>query len=93
MITFLLFVVVLALPPLWLFVRTRPRTSRPDLLRRFNALIFFVTSFSGAAVWIAVSQSGEVRDQYIAVIAAVAAASTALLIGALARLLVFRKLG
>lgn len=93
MIMFLVFVVALALPPLWLFVRTRPATSRPDLLRRFNALILFVTAFSGAAVWIVVGQSGEVRAQYIAIIAAVATASTALLIGALARLLVFRKLG
>lgn len=98
MIVFIVFVVALALPAVWLFARTRPATARPDLLRRFNAAAWGIAAFAGSLVWIRLSGTsaqgvaGE-GASYVAVIGGVAIGSTLLLIAALVRLLVFRRLG
>ena len=55
MIVFIVFVVALALPAVWLFARTRPATARPDLLRRFNAAAWGVAAFAGSLAWIQLS--------------------------------------
>jgi len=92
MIMFFVFIVVLALPPLWLFAKTRPSTSRVDALRRFNACTWFLTLLAGSLVWLYATSQGPTASPYIAIIAAVALGSTVLLFGALVRFLVFRRL-
>jgi len=97
MIVFIVFVVALALPAVWLFARTRPATTRVDLLMRFNAAAWGIAAFSGCAVWIylsGASAQGVEGDgsSYVAVVGGVAIGSTVLLAAALVRLLVFRRL-
>jgi len=98
MIVFIVFVVALALPAVWLFARTRPATVRVDLLRRFNAAAWGVAAFAGCLVWMQLSGtsaqgSASEGSSYVAVIGGVAVGSTVLLVAALVRLLVFRRLG
>lgn len=96
MILFLVFIVVMALPAVWLFARTKPATSRVDLLRRFNAFTWFFVMFTGAATWIYLTQ-GSARgatpgvSPYLAIIGTVASGSGVLLLAALVRILVFRR--
>jgi hypothetical protein len=92
MIMFLVFIVVLALPPLWLFAKTRPSTTHVDTLRRFNACAWFLTLFAGSVVWIYARSQGPADSPYLAIVAGVALASTVLTLGALVRFLVFRRL-
>lgn len=96
MILFLVFVVVMALPAVWLFARTKPATNRPDLLRRFNAFTWFLVMFTGASAWIYLSrnsvQGGAPSvSPYLAIIGTVASGSGVLVLAALARILVFRR--
>ena len=98
MIVFIVFVVALALPAVWLFARTRPATSRVDLLRRFNAVAWGIAAFAGSLAWIRLSGTSAQAvpsegSSYFAVIGGVAIGSTVLLVAALVRLLVFRRLG
>jgi len=92
MIMFFIFIVVLALPPLWLFAKTKPSTTRVDALRRFNACAWFLTLFAGSVVWIYARSLGPVGSPYLAIVAGVALGSTVLMLGALVRFLVFRRL-
>ncbi len=96
MILFLVFVVVMALPAVWLFARTKPATSRVDLLRRFNAFTWFLVLFSGASAWIYLTQGAAQGvppgvSAYLAIIGTVASGSGVLLLAALVRILVFRR--
>lgn len=96
MILFLVFIVVMALPAVWLFARTKPATSRVDLLRRFNALTWFFVMFTGASAWIYLThdsaQGGTPSvSPYLAIIGTVASGSGVLLLAALVRILVFRR--
>ena len=97
MILFLVFVVVLALPAVWLFAKTKPATSRADLLLRFNAFTWFFVLFAGAGVWIYLTGGTDQGTNagvspYLAIIGSVASGSTILLLAALIRILVFRHL-
>lgn len=92
MIMFFVFIVVLALPPLWLFAKTRPSTARVDALRRFNACTWFLTLLAGSFVWLYATSQGSAESPYLAIIAGVALGSTVLMLGALVRFLVFRHL-
>ena len=94
MIIFFVFVVALALPAVWLFARTKPATTRLDLLRRFNALTWFLVAFAGSAAWIYLSGTSAAGSgsPYVAIVGSVASGSTVLLLAALVRLLVFRRL-
>ena len=96
MIIFFVFVVALALPAVWLFARTKPATTRIDLLRRFNALTWFLVAFAGSAAWIyltgtSATGSAGSGSPYVAIVGSVASGSTVLLLAALVRLLVFRR--
>jgi apolipoprotein N-acyltransferase len=89
MIAFFVFIVVLALPPLFLFVRTKPVTDRVDALRRANALAWFATLFAGSIAWIYASRAGG--SPMLAIIAGVAMGGTVLMLAALLRFFAFRK--
>lgn len=96
MILFLVFIVVMALPAVWLFARTKPATNRVDLLRRFNAFTWFVVMFTGASAWIYLTQSSAQGgtpgvSPYLAIIGTVASGSSVLLLAALVRIVVFRR--
>lgn len=96
MILFLVMVVVMALPAVWLFARTKPATSRVDLLRRFNAITWFFVLFTGAWAWIYLTQGSAQAttagvSPYLAIIGTVASGSGVLLLAALIRILVFRR--
>ena len=96
MILFLVFVVMMALPAVWLFARTKPATSRGDLLQRFNAFTWFFVLFAGASAWIYLTQGAAQGatpgvSPYLATIGAVATGSSVLLLAALVRILVFRR--
>lgn len=90
MLLFYLFVVVLALPPVWLFARTKPVTDRVVALRRANALAWFATLFAGSCAWIYTSSLGD-RSPLVAVVAGVAVGSVVLMLAALLRFFAFRK--
>ncbi len=97
MILFLVLVVVMALPAVWLFARTKPMTSRVDLLRRFNAVTWFFVMLTGASAWIYLTQGSSQAptpgvSPYLAIIGTVASGSGVLLLAALIRILVFRRL-
>ena len=96
MILFLVMVVVMALPAVWLFARTKPATSRVDLLRRFNAFTWFFVMFTGASAWIYFTQGSAQGaapgvSPYLAIIGTVASGSGVLLLAALVRIWVFRR--
>lgn len=95
MILFLVLVVVMALPAVWLFARTKPATSRVDLLRRFNAFTWFFVMFTGASAWIyftqGSAQGAAPGASYLAIIGTVASGSGVLLLAALVRIWVFRR--
>lgn len=96
MILFLVMVVIMALPAVWLFARTKPATSRVDLLRRFNAIAWFFVMFTGASAWIYLTQGSAQAtipgvSPYLAIIGTVASGSGVLLLAALIRILVFRR--
>lgn len=96
MILFLVFIVVMALPAVWLFARTKPATSRVDLLRRFNGFTWFFVMFAGASAWIFLTQGSAQGatpgvSPYLAIIGTVATGSSVLLLAALVRILVFRR--
>lgn len=91
MIVFIVFIVALALPAVWLFAKTKPSTTRVDALRRFNAFTWFAALFTGSTVWIYTSsQVAEAGSPFLAIVGSVAVGSTVLLVGALVRFLVFR---
>lgn len=96
MILFLVFIVVMALPAVWLFARTKPATSRADLLLRFNAITWFLVLFAGASAWIYLTQGSAQGanpgvSPYLAIIGTVASGSSVLLLAALVRIVVFRR--
>jgi len=96
MILFLVFIVVMALPAVWLFARTKPATNRVDLLLRFNAFAWFLVFFAGASTWIYLTQGSAQGatpgvSPYLAIIGTVASGSSVLLLAALVRIVVFRR--
>lgn len=97
MILFLVMVVVMALPAVWLFARTKPATSRVDLLRRFNTFTWFFVMLTGASAWIYLTQGSAQAtttpsvSPYLAIIGTVASGSGVLLLAAMLRILVFRR--